>query len=117
MKSNGLSDPLKPLFNNGSVLVEVQFNDPRLFIREGADVDAYDAEIAGLKAKIEEQKKEIKSLNILLEKEKEKFEETPGTKFEGKPPEITDELIEDAKFEIPEPKKDEKPKPKRKKKK
>jgi len=74
-----------------------------LRVVEGPDVDAYEAEISYLKAKVEEQKKEIKSLNVLLEEQKTVIIETPPMEESEVEPALLEPI-------------EEKPKPKRKRK-
>lgn len=93
-----------------------------LRVEEGPDVDGYEAEIKVKDAKIAELEKEVKALNLLLEKEKPPEEDilVPDEPKENEAfgeegnLHLTEEQIEEATFELPE---EEKPKSKRKKKK
>jgi len=76
---NGFTGVYRPFLNGAdSVVVTVKLVGlGEVIVEEGPDVDVFKAEIKTLERKVEEQAKEIKSLNILLEKQKP----TPEEKF------------------------------------
>ena len=67
----GLNPYLHFIGGGDSVVVTVRLYNGGIVVEEGPDVDAYEAEVRNLKAKVDLQDKEIRSLNILLEKQKD----------------------------------------------
>lgn len=61
------------------VHVTVSLSNGELTVEEGPDIDAYKAEIKHLESRVKEQKKEIASLNILLEEKTEPPVDYPNT--------------------------------------
>lgn len=66
-------EALRPLLKNEPALVQLSLKGSTLSLKP-FDVDVYEFEIKNLKKKVSEQQTEIKSLSILLEKEKETLE-------------------------------------------
>ena len=78
----GLNPYLHFIGGGDSVVVTVRLYNGGIVVEEGPDVDAYEAEVSNLKAKVDLQDKEIRSLNILLEKQKPTVDNIAETMLE-----------------------------------
>ena len=103
----GLNPYLHFIGGGDSVVVTVRLYNGGIVVEEGPDVDAYEAEVRNLKAKVDLQDKEIRSLNILLEKQKPQEIE----------PAIGDSAKVDLLMAIPEETREDKPEKKSRRKK